>query len=73
MMQGALLPGLGNPTEKLGGAWRKTQVAQGVIPGLLLLPGRDGEHGKQRGPAGGYVISRRSKATALQRQASGPP
>ncbi len=62
--QDALLPGLGNPTEKPGGAWRKTQSAQGVVPGLLLLPRRDGEHRKQRGPAPG---ARRTASRAGQR------
>ena len=39
-----------------GGSWGKTQLAQGVIPGLPLRGG-NGEHGEQRGAAGGYSIS----------------
>ena len=44
---------------KPGGDWRRAQLAQGVIPGLPLR-GRDGEHGGQRGPAGGYYVSHRA-------------
>ena len=44
--------------ERPDGDWRKTQFAQGVIPGLLARGG-DAEQGQQRGPAGGYSVSHR--------------
>ena len=59
--------GLALGMERRFGGLSKAQFAQGVIPGELLLGGIGEGNGEERRPVSGYVVSRRTGETALQR------
>ena len=65
----ALTLGLAVGMERRFGDWRKAQLAQGVMPGMLLDWGiREGEgKGEERSPASGYVANHHAEETARQR------